>query len=157
MHLFAWVIMASMLPAKKKVYVIFAAIILVVVMGLYLLYLNKSKQLSVNNNLNNVAGNVPLVDPESIGKIVSDPATGKEFMSNQLIVEFEVSVTEEDSLALISRLGGRMLQRFTAVPLFLIEVKDAGDGVGARKTLATPVAGVASRPHPLRRFRRRNR
>ena len=35
------------------------------------------------------AANLPQIDPASIGKIIKDPSTGKEFMSNQLIVEFK--------------------------------------------------------------------
>ena len=77
----------------------------------------------------------PPVDPKTIGKVVKDPASGKDFISNQLIVEFNAGVTEEDSLALIASLGGKMEQRFTAAPLFLVRVEDAGDGSGARAAM----------------------
>ncbi len=82
-------------------------------------------------------GVVPSVDLESVGKVVSDPETGREFMSNQIIVEFQPTVTEEESLQMLAEEGGTMLQRFTAAPVFLFQVKDSGDGKGARDIVAT--------------------
>ena len=80
--------------------------------------------------------NVPTpIDPKSIGKVVKDSVTGKDFISNQLIVEFNTEVTEEEALAVIAGFGGTMEQRFTAVPLFLVRVDDLGDGSLARAAL----------------------
>lgn len=59
---------------------------------------------------------------------VNDAVTGKSFVSNQIIVEFKSGVSEQDSLDIIDAAGGKMLQRFTQAPLFLIEVEDSGDG-----------------------------
>ena len=84
---------------------------------------------------NTPAASIPAVDPASIGRVVKDPATGKEFMSNQIIVEFNATVAESDALTLISDEKGKMLQRFTKVPLFLVQIKDTGDGSGARKAI----------------------
>ena len=81
------------------------------------------------------AANLPQIDPASIGKIIKDPSTGKEFMSNQLIVEFKPEVSEQDSLSIIAAAGGEMLQRFTKAPLFLVQVVDSGDGSNTRKAV----------------------
>lgn len=72
------------------------------------------------------------IDPESIGKIVRDTATGKDFISNQIIVEFSTEISEETALEIIAGLGGKMQARFTAAPLFLVVVKDPGDGSASR-------------------------
>lgn len=79
---------------------------------------------------------VPVIDPASIPRIIVDKDSSREFMSNQLIVEFLPSVSEEESLRIIDSAGGTMLQRFTAAPLFLVSVKDEGDGEGARRAAA---------------------
>ncbi len=75
------------------------------------------------------------IDPKTIGKVVKEAGTGKEFISNQVIVEFDVAVPEKDAIALIESEGGVMEQRFTAVPLFLVRVDDPGDGSVARATV----------------------
>lgn len=77
----------------------------------------------------------PPVDPETIGKVVRDNASGRDFISNQIIVEFNADISEETALAIIARVGGKMEQRFTAVPLFLVRVDDNGDGVVARSVV----------------------
>ena len=78
---------------------------------------------------------VPQIDPASIGKIVVDKETGKEFLSNQIIVEFALEVTEEEALAIIAKHEGTMVAHFTKVPVYLIQVKDGGDGSGAKQAL----------------------
>jgi hypothetical protein len=78
---------------------------------------------------------LPPVDPSSIGKVVKDTETDREFISNQIIVEFTSGTSEEEALGIIAENDGKMLQRFTAVPMFLIQVKDDGDGKGARATV----------------------
>ena len=80
---------------------------------------------------------VPQIDPNSIGKIVTDPANGKQFLSNQIIVGFNSGVSEEDSLKIIASINGKMLQRFTQVALFLVQVPDSGDGKKALAAIAT--------------------
>jgi hypothetical protein len=50
-------------------------------------------------------------------------------------VEFNADVSEESALAIIAGVGGKMEQRFTAVPLFLVRVEDKGDGVIARSVV----------------------
>ena len=79
--------------------------------------------------------NIPKIDPASIGKIIKDPVSGKEFMSNQLIVEFQPSVSEQDSLAIIATVGGKMRERFTQAPLFLVQITDSGDGSNTEKAV----------------------
>ena len=74
-----------------------------------------------------------LNDPESVSAIIKEAGTGREYISNQLIVEFESTVSEADALASINAVSGKMMQRFTAVPLFLVQVKDSGDGTGLLK------------------------
>lgn len=74
-----------------------------------------------------------LNDPESVSAIIKEAGTGREYISNQLIVEFESTVSEADALASIAAVSGKMMQRFTAVPLFLVQVKDSGDGAGLQK------------------------
>lgn len=75
---------------------------------------------------------VPPVDPAAIGKIVTDKETGQEFLSNQIIVEFVPGTSEEVALEIIAEHGGKMLQRFIAVPMFLVQIADDGDGEEAR-------------------------
>ncbi len=77
---------------------------------------------------------VPAVDPSAIGKVIKD-SSGKEYMSNQIIVEFKPEVQEADALAIIAAHGGKMDQRFTLVSLFLIHVTDPGDGSVTRKVM----------------------
>lgn len=80
--------------------------------------------------------NIPTpLDPKTIGKLVRDSATGKDFISNQVIVEFNTEISEEEALAVIAGVGGKMEQRFTAVPLFLIRVEDTGNGNLAREVV----------------------
>lgn len=74
------------------------------------------------------AGQVPPIDPQSIGKIVVEPGTGKQFMSNQIILGFKAGVSVEEIQKTIDIVDGKMLQRFTSVPLFLVQVPDEGDG-----------------------------
>ena len=71
---------------------------------------------------------VPVIDPTSIGKVIKDKDSGKEFISNQIIVEFNPAVSEADALAIIGNHGGKMSQRFTLVSMFLVNVNDPGDG-----------------------------
>ena len=76
---------------------------------------------------------IPVVDPASIGKVIKDKDSGKEFMSNQIIVEFNPAVSEADALTIIGNHGGKMNQRFTLVSMFLVNVNDPGDGSVARR------------------------
>ena len=78
---------------------------------------------------------VPQVDPSSIGVVIKD-SSDKEYMSNQIIVEFKPEVPEADALAIIANHGAKMDQRFTLVSLFLIHVTDPGDGSLTRKVMA---------------------
>ncbi len=75
------------------------------------------------------------VDPASIGVVIKD-SSDKEYMSNQIIVEFKPEVPEADALAIIANHGATMDQRFTLVSLFLIHVTDPGDGSVTRKVMA---------------------
>lgn len=77
-----------------------------------------------------------LNDPESVSVVIKESGTDREYISNQLIVEFESTVSEADALKSIEAAGGKMMQRFTAVPLFLVQVKDPGDGTGLKKAKA---------------------
>ena len=78
---------------------------------------------------------VPTIDLASIGTVMKD-ASGKEFISNQIIIEFKPEVSEADALAVIAAHGAKMDQRFTLVSLFLIHVSDPGDGSVTRKVMA---------------------
>ena len=78
---------------------------------------------------------VPAVEPVSIGKVIKD-SSGKEYMSNQIIVEFKPEVPEADALAIIANHGAKMDQRFTLVSLFQIHVTDPGDGSVTHKVMA---------------------
>lgn len=80
------------------------------------------------------ASGVPVVDPAAIGKVIKD-GSGKEYMSNQIIVEFKPEISEADALAIIASHGAKMDQRFTLVSLFLIHVTDPGDGSVTRKVM----------------------
>ncbi len=108
--------------------------VLIVIVGVFLIA-HEAKAPSELNSGTPSATNLPQIDPASIGKVIKDPATGKEFMSNQLIVEFQPTVSEQDSLAIIAAAQGKMLQRFTQAPLFLVQVNDSGDGSGTRKAV----------------------
>lgn len=68
-------------------------------------------------------------------KIIQDPETGRDFVSNNVIVGFGEGVSMENICQLILDQDGRVAQRFTNVPLFLIEVPDEGDGEVARRTM----------------------
>ena len=77
-----------------------------------------------------------LNDPESVMVILKEDGTGKEYESNKLIVEFQSTVSEAEALQVIAGASGVMKARFTAVPLFLVQVKDPGDGSGLEKSMA---------------------
>ena len=118
---------------EKKNIIIVAAVVAVAVVAFFGWKTYMSKGSSV---VANVSANAPApIDPKSIGKVVKDSTNGKDFISNQLIVEFNTEVTEEEALAVIAGFGGTMEQRFTAVPLFLVRVDDPGDGSLARAAL----------------------
>lgn len=104
--------------------------------GIAYLALSDRGRSSVSTEPAAVAGSgVPPVDPASIGTIVKDEETGREFLSNQVIVEFTPEISEEAALEIIAKHGGKMLQRFTAAPVFLVQVADNGDGGNARATV----------------------
>jgi hypothetical protein len=80
---------------------------------------------------------LPQIDPASIGKIVKDPKTGQEFMSNQIIVEFVAGTSEEEMVKSLDAAGAIPLSRFTASPVFLVIVDDIdGDGNKTRDAVA---------------------
>lgn len=83
---------------------------------------------------------VPAVDPTSIGKVITDKASGKEFISNQLIVEFVAGTTEDAANAIIASVGGKMVAHFTKAPVYLVQVEDSADGSIAR-TATTKIKG----------------
>lgn len=116
--------------------------VLVVVVGVFFIA-HEAKAPVDLNAVTPSATNLPQIDPASIGKVIKDPASGKEFMSNQLIVEFQASVSEQDSLAIIAAAGGKMLQRFTQAPLFLVQVTDGGDGSNTRKAVTALKANAS--------------
>ena len=116
--------------------------VLVVVVGVFFIA-HEAKAPVDLNAVTPSATNLPQIDPASIGKVIKDPASGKEFMSNQLIVEFQASVSEQDSLAIIAAAGGKMLQRFTQAPLFLVQVTDGGDGSNTRKSVTALKANAS--------------
>lgn len=118
---------------SKKQTIQLAAVIVVIV-GIFLIA-HEAKAPAELNSVTPSTTNLPQIDPASIGKIIKDPVSGKEFMSNQLIVEFKPEVSEQDSLAIIAAAGGKMLQRFTQAPLFLVQVTDSGDGSNTRKAV----------------------
>lgn len=106
--------------------------LLLALFGGYYYWGTYSQRTSTTSDIGVAGGLPPQIDPKTIGKVVKDAATGKDFISNQIIVEFNTDVTEETALAVIASVGGKMEQRFTAVPLFLVRVDDSGDGSVAR-------------------------
>lgn len=100
----------------------------------YQYYSEHGGVLTSDNSTPPVAG-LPQIDPASIGKVVTEKSTGKEFMSNQLIVEFTDGTTEADANGVIENLGGKMVAHFTLAPIYLVQVKDSGDGSGAQSAL----------------------
>ena len=120
------------MQAKKNIIIAAAAAIVIVVA----LFVWKMSLPNDSGTAPHVRANVPApMDTKSVGKVVRDSTTGKDFFSNQLIIEFNTNVTVEEALAVIASFGGKMEQRFTAVPLFLIHVEDPGDGSFARAAL----------------------
>lgn len=71
--------------------------------------------------------------PRFTAKIIMDDETGRQFVSNNVIVGFSQGVAMADICQLILEQNGRVMQRFTNVPLFLVEVPDEGDGEVARR------------------------
>lgn len=125
-----------MIQSQKKK--IFLGLITLFLIGYGIAYLVQSNETTKPSTLSSSAGidaTLPPFDPMSAGKVVKDEATGREFLSNQIIVEFVPGTSEQAALDAIAEYGGTMLQRFTAVPMFLIRVNDDGDGVTTRKIL----------------------
>ena len=128
------------MKAKRITTIALGICLILGLLGGYYLWNVYTKQVSVATDVG-VKGGIPSqIDPKTIGKVVRDTATGKDFISNQIIVEFNTDVTEETALAVIASVGGKMEQRFTAVPLFLIRVEDGGDGSVARTVVKKLVA-----------------
>lgn len=124
---------------QKKKYIFAGIGLSILIGGGYVIYRDKVEQDLIPGGVP-VQGavspsGVPLFDPESVGNVVRDSVTGREYLSNQVIVEFLPDVSEQESLNIISEVGGTMLQRFTIAPLFLIQVKDTGDGKGAARLI----------------------
>ena len=72
----------------------------------------------------------PVIDPAEIGSIVTEKRTGKDFVSNELIVEFLPSLSEQEALEIIESVGGKMIARTTARPVFYVRItEDKGDGL----------------------------
>ncbi len=126
---------------SKKQVIQLAAVLAVIAGIFFIAHEAKAPAETTTGSVN--ATNLPQIDPASIGKIIKDPSTGKEFMSNQLIVEFQPTVSEQDSLAIIAAVKGKMLQRFTQAPLFLVQVTDGGDGSNTRKAVTTLKANAS--------------
>ncbi|OGZ05658.1 MAG: hypothetical protein A2845_04860 [Candidatus Lloydbacteria bacterium RIFCSPHIGHO2_01_FULL_49_22] len=126
-------------PKKKKVLVL-KLLLPVFIIGIFFV----SGRMKSNNDVresaiisnDGLSSGVAAIDPESVEKMITDGTTGREYLSNQIIVEFLPGVSEQESLDSISAVGGKMLQRFTIAPLFLIRVKDTGDGRGSAVAIA---------------------
>jgi hypothetical protein len=116
---------------KNKRFLVVALILIALVGAGYYAWNERAAQNTVPSSSSLPSSQIPQIDPKIIGKVVKD-SSGKEYMSNQIIVEFRPEVSEADALALIDSLGGKMQQRFTAVPLFLVLVDDPGDGSASR-------------------------
>lgn len=113
-----------------------AVVVIFIVIAFFLARNALAPEITPVNSTNEPAlSGVPLVDPESVGSIIVERKTQKEYISNQIIVEFHPDVSEQESLDIINEVGGVMLQRFTLAPMFLIRVKDAGDGVGSANAI----------------------
>jgi len=93
------------------------------------------ESIAISKNL--PSSGVMATDPELAGKVIKDKTTGREYLSNEVIVEFLPDISEQESLDIISAVGGKMLQRFTIAPLFLIRIKDVGDGSESASAIAT--------------------
>ncbi len=78
----------------------------------------------------------PGVPGKVVGSVVQEEGTGKEFISNQVIIGFAAGVSETDAAELIKSIDGTVLERFTNVPLFKVEVPDSKDGSIAKGTVA---------------------
>lgn len=120
------------MKVKQTTLIVSTAALIVLLCGGYYLWSTNMKSTATPADAPQSTGLPPQVDPNTVGKVVKDSASGKDFISNQIIVEFNTDVTEETSLAIIASVGGKMEQRFTAVPLFLVRVEDQGDGSVAR-------------------------
>jgi len=114
----------------KKYYVITGFVIVIIVAIVLGAKAVKAPEGAVPAKADTAEQDVVQTPPES-GSVVKEVGTGKEFISNQLIVEFDVDVSEEQALLIIEQTGGKMLARFTEAPLFLVQVEDTEDGSGA--------------------------
>lgn len=79
--------------------------------------------------------NVPATNQFPIGKVVKEGASGKEYISNELILGFKQGVSNQDMLNVIEGVGGKEMQHFTNVPLFLIYIPDTGDGAATLRAI----------------------
>ena len=119
---------------EKKSIILAVGILSVLVLGVVLWSVFGTS--GTKREISTVPTNLPPpVDPATIGKVVRDNASGRDFISNQIIVEFNTDISEETALTIIAGVGGKMEQRFTAVPLFLVRVEDRGDGVVAKNVV----------------------
>lgn len=115
---------------------IFAAITLLVAVGAFV-YLSRDRTDANSGATIDVCSSIEMgtATPRFAPKIVTDEETGRQFVSNSIIVGFSKGVAVADICELIRNQNGRVMQRFTNVPLFLIEVPDEGDGEVARRTV----------------------
>lgn len=118
--------------------------LLVLAVAIYLIANNKvpgmmsgSQTDQTPSTVAGVPNGIPPLDPNSVGKIVTDPSNGKQFLSNDIIVGFKSGVSEQEALGVIAGVGGKMIARFTQVSLFHVQVPDKGDGKSALAIIAT--------------------
>lgn len=78
---------------------------------------------------------IPVIDEELLGKVIKDEESGREFMSNEIIVEFIEGASDETIAASLDAVGALPKSRFTAVPMFLVIVRDDGTGDAAREAV----------------------
>lgn len=125
---------------KKKTALIFGLLLPVLIVGIFFVSgrMKSDNDARESKTISNdgLPPGATAPDPESVEKVITDKTTGREYLSNEAIVEFLPGVSEQESLDAISAVGGKMLQRFTIAPLFLIRVKDAGDGKGSASAIA---------------------
>jgi hypothetical protein len=120
---------------KRRQRVISIAVIVFIIAGAAV-YVMRNHRADIPPGTNVCAMiNMGTATPRFASKFVEEPETGRQFVSNNVIVGFSEGVPLEDICRLIHEQDGRVVQRFTNVPLFLIEIPDEGDGEVARRTV----------------------
>lgn len=124
---------------SKKQWIRALALVVLIGGGIIIYRGNLGKQSPIPSGESNPSGVssslIPATDSAFTGTVILEKETGKEFMSNQIIVEFDPGTTPEIAASTIEGAGAKVVAHFTQAPVYLVAAPDKGDGSITKEVL----------------------